>query len=278
MSKTSTPAGVVYGLHCVCEACRNTCPGEIRYVGQTTLTMEERLASHVKEAKTRVDSTRPVLRWFLKHGTSNIRAFLLDVSDSLNISEDYWMQKLGTYGSARGLNAAPAPTSSLVWGRSHGAKFTDLDVLDIKHRIWSGESCTSIAILYDVPNSRIYQIKSGRSYVDVPWPIGPWAKSRGVEEFREKALGKTWGDSQRRKFQCFLDSWDENPFKREQPVEWVRKSKLSRTRMKIRDIRRVRNLARDGLTTRQIFEETPDYVTMPQVYRIVNGKRWAWVD
>lgn len=275
---TTLTRPTIYGLFCACSECREEHPGEIRYVGQTIQSANSRLKEHRKHAKAR-RGDYPVYRWIIKHGPENIRTFVLDYPETdINVCEHEWMTRLGTYGTGRGLNASPAPTVGILYPRPPAAKFTDNEVAEIKVRIWNGESAASIAESLKVPSPRIYQIKQGRSYSDVPWPIGPWNQSSGRADHIRKMKGRKQSPERLEKFRRFLDSWDDNPFKGEQPVQWTRKSKLSRTELHIRDIRRIRNLQRDGLTASEISDVMPAYVTKSQASRIMRGERWAWVE
>lgn len=275
---TTLARPTIYGLFCACVNCRMTRPGEIRYVGQTIQSADIRLREHRKNARSQRDNY-PVYRWIVKHGPENIRTFVLDYpDDNLNSAEAYWMSELGTYGIGPGVNASPPPLIGAIYPRSRGAQFTDDEVRDIKIRIWNGESAVSIADSLGTPNSAIFQIKSGRSYRDVPWPIGPSQKSSGREDHRKKLQGRKHSTERAAKFKVFLESWEANPFKGEQPVQWNRKSKLSRTKYHIRDFRRIRNLSRDGLSYNEIADQMPEYVTRSEVSRIVRGERWSWLD
>ncbi len=275
---TTLARPTIYGLFCACPKCRLSRPGEIRYVGQTIQSASTRLKEHRKHAKAN-RGDYPVYRWIRKHGPENIRTFVLDYPEGdLNASEHEWMTRLETYGYGSGLNASPAPSVGVLYPRPPGAKFTDDEVSQIKVRIWNGESAASISESLGVPQPRIYQIRQGRSYQDVPWPIGPWRESSGRMDHIRKLTGRKQSPGRLEKFRKFLDTWEGNPFKGEQPVQWTRKSKLSRTDLHIRDIRRIRNLQRDGLSAAEISEIMPPYVTKSQASRIMRGERWAWVE
>lgn len=280
MTKDSTPGLHIYGLFCACSNCRRERPGEIRYVGQTRRSTSERLWEHRKYARSGKSGDYASYRWMRKHGPENVRLILLDTADSpddLNALEAEWIIRLGTFGPGPGLNSAMPPDGAWTQPRSHNAKLTDEQVSDIKIRIWNGESAVNIARELSLSNSQVFSIKSGRSYASVPWPIGPWRESTGHADALRKAREKRWSPEQHQKFQEFLTTF-QNPFRGATPESWKRASKLSLTKLKIRDIRRIRTLRSEGFTYPEITDQMPDYVTRRIVSRICNGTRWQWVE
>lgn len=211
----------VYGLFCVCPNCRETSRGEIRYVGATVNSVEGRLYGHLKAAKTPKDSgyNSAKCRWFRAHGTEHIRSFLLEdglsTPEEATSAERYWILKLDTFKTKRGLNMSlggegitvrpsrtPAQVNAtagfhrgrkrtqetrdrisvkarqrkgLSTGGANGA-LSDDSVLTIKIRIWNGASPADIADEYGVTRSQIGHLSNNRSWTHVAWPYGPRRK------------------------------------------------------------------------------------------------------
>lgn len=88
--------GVIYGLICKCHPQRG-----IRYVGQTSRDISQRMHEHRRDCKS--GRRLPLYSWMRKHGPENITYEILeDVSDCLNEREIYWIAKMDT--KAHGLN------------------------------------------------------------------------------------------------------------------------------------------------------------------------------
>lgn len=203
----------VYGLFCTCSRCRETRPGEIRYVGQTMNGMKSRFRQHLRTAIKPSDTRGnlkdlPIYRWMHKHGPENIRAVLLDRGKSpsdLDSLERFWIEKLDTFKGSDGLNLSEGGIGlqgyshteeskekmkrnfeslerrmkSSMPGESHNlATFKEVEVLAIKKRLWEGERSSDIASDLGVPIHRIQQINVDASWAHVPWPIGPRVKPR----------------------------------------------------------------------------------------------------
>lgn len=197
--------GSTYGLFCACSGCRLTNPGEIRYVGLTSNTIEYRLRAHLNESRSK--STKPKDRWIRKHGAENIRSVLLEVTgseDETRAAEVDWIFRLDTFKSERGLNLTRGGEG--VWGLTMGegtrekfrartakqmavkhprAKLNREDVVKILERLWMGETAFEIAEDYPVSSYTIQKISDGKNWPDIPRPVGPRQKPSGH-------LWRTW--------------------------------------------------------------------------------------
>jgi hypothetical protein len=97
--------GVIYGLHGP--------DNEIRYVGMTTRTLNDRLRSHKDSARKMLFT--PLYEWMREIGVANIEGVVLEtVTDDplvLNEREQYWIDKFGGIGGGKLFNA--------LYGRNH---------------------------------------------------------------------------------------------------------------------------------------------------------------
>lgn len=91
--------GVIYGLYCVCENCKDK-RERIRYVGQTVVSKpSRRLDQHRFESRSE-GAYLSVHLWIRKHGYSNVRMKILEsgVPESqLDDRETYWIAEKGTF-------------------------------------------------------------------------------------------------------------------------------------------------------------------------------------
>lgn len=96
--------GFIYGLMCKCHP-----EDGIRYIGQTSKTVGERVYTHKRDAKTRGGKNwgNAVYHWMRKHGYENIEAVTLEEEVSvfeLNSLEEVWVSRLKTLKDFGGLN------------------------------------------------------------------------------------------------------------------------------------------------------------------------------
>lgn len=115
-------AGVIYGLYCTCHPERG-----IRYVGQTTRTVERRVFEHTWDAvsrKGRSAPNTPLSHWIRKHGVENIAFRVLQEAESEDIDalEVFWIEELGTHKSDGGLNLALGGNTRRGWRHSEEAR------------------------------------------------------------------------------------------------------------------------------------------------------------
>lgn len=118
--------GFIYGLMCKCHP-----DSGIRYVGQTSRSVERRLRQHIWEANR---TNRPlrqdvaVYRWIRKHGGHNIETVTLeervDVSD-LNRLETLWIDRLSTFRDNGGLNLTSGGGAGLQVSQETRQKMSD---------------------------------------------------------------------------------------------------------------------------------------------------------
>lgn len=97
VNSVAEPQNVIYGLSCACHP-----EAGVRYVGMTGRGAQERLKWHGYEAGA-PSKTRPVHKWFRKHGISNIVSEILESSEvrkGLGEREVYWIAKLRAEGIA----------------------------------------------------------------------------------------------------------------------------------------------------------------------------------
>lgn len=77
-------AGFIYGIKLIGDT-------NVRYVGLTTRTLEQRFLDHKKMA--RRGRKYPIYDWLRKHGEDNVEIFLIEeVQDCLESRESYWIQ------------------------------------------------------------------------------------------------------------------------------------------------------------------------------------------
>lgn len=189
---------VVYGLFCECPGCVENSKGEIRYVGITVEGLDFRLGRHLVESRT--NSQKAKDRWIRKHGEENIRGRVLEVVttgiEDLRIAEIGWISKLGTFESPRGLNMTRGGEG--VWGYKFSeevkerfrertarqfavkhpqAKMTEDQVKEVIRRLWTGESCPSIAKDFGVKPATIQKIRSGDNWPQIDRPSTPVPKN-----------------------------------------------------------------------------------------------------
>lgn len=284
----SEATNVVYGLYCVCPECVAT-PERIRYVGKTVQTATIRLRGH--RSKCSSGTRRPIYDWMRKHGPSNIRSRVLEIVSAdgdLYVREQFWIDKMSTNVArgAGGLNltdGGPGSTGMLFSGfrkaniargrigvhvspeslrrlRQHPMRKLDYEsVRRIKSDIWDGEIRAGLSRKYGVSTSLIWRIEHEKMWSDVPWPTDRPIKAVSRSERQVIANDRT-----------FLG--------KKKSREQVEREAFSRSPMKIRDIRRIRELARNTeLYHREIADMLPEYVSTSIVGKILRGERWAWV-
>ena len=76
------------------------------YVGQTSLSLEERFKQHLQDSKKENIQHRPLYKAMQKYGPENFTIELLEETDNPNEREMYWIDKLDTYHSKNGYNAS----------------------------------------------------------------------------------------------------------------------------------------------------------------------------
>lgn len=163
--------GTIYGLYCVC----SRCDGSIRYVGQTTQTVERRLSAHRSNPKKERNTLKG--RWVQSHGGENIRSRVLEVDppEGLDEAEIKWVEREGTL-NPKGLNLTPGGYDGA--GRpgslNPSAKLTEDQVVEIIHKISSDVSQTSrtLAQEYGVTKTLILKIDQGELWPEVDRPYG----------------------------------------------------------------------------------------------------------
>lgn len=191
---------VIYGLKCTCCPLRG-----IRYVGLTTRGISMRLADHRSTAASGMN--RPVYSWMRKHGPRNIVAQVLEEHDDIELlkaAEIRLIEEMGTHISAGGTNLgrggearfgvrhspesrrkmsesrtgrdlSPQHRARLVEAAPrgeahHSAKLSESDVVDIKARLWDGDSLAAIARQYGVSHATVSGISHEKAWRHVPWP------------------------------------------------------------------------------------------------------------
>lgn len=88
MSETAS----IYALTCTCS---ETCKGRIRYVGQTSKSLEERLKSHKARA-----NKLPVGDWVHRHGSKHVIAVELEPEVPRALADEreiFWIREKGTF-------------------------------------------------------------------------------------------------------------------------------------------------------------------------------------
>lgn len=173
-----------------------------------------------------VKKMTPVGYWAAKHGPDNIHMIILETCrtlDELNEAEARWIERLETLTSQGGLNIRgggknflhgpmsdeqkakigtankgfkPAPEQiervRKMMTESRGEKnytsvLTEVEVIEIKRRLFYGESQTSVAEDYAVTASTISHIFKRKTWWEVPQPIGPIPKTIYKNGFGEDA-------------------------------------------------------------------------------------------
>ena len=289
MKRIDEPDNVVYGLFCACARCRASHPGAIRYVGKTVKRPSERRNGHISKARN--GDGRPVSCWIRKHGPENVRYTILDTAEpgeNLYDSEQYWIGHLGTttypglnltdggpgstglvfsqerranIGRGRaGIPVSPEALIELRNGLSNRRKLTQTDLYSVKERIWDGDSYSDIARSHGVSVNVISRIAQDKSATDIPWP------SDRPRVMHDRAYHQRVAALRRR----------EAGVKKSPRPSQIRA--IRETRLSIREIRYIRELARNtSLTHREIAAEFPDHVTTVMVGKILRGERWEWV-
>lgn len=186
MNSVPEPKNVIYGLYCVCAECERDRPGEIRYVGQTSAGVVKRFRTHLHDAKR--GAPWAVCRWIYKHGYSNICYQVLEevsIRSDLTTRENHWIATLDTLvrDGGHGLNliagrdhpgrGSGVPRKRKPPGSSGNRKTTEAVVSKIKYLLWTGESVRSIVSSVGVGYGSVSAISTGKTWVYVPWPIGP---------------------------------------------------------------------------------------------------------
>lgn len=193
----------VYGLYCSCESCALENPERIKYIGQTRRDAFGRLAEHRKNVRKSVHDRiggLPIYKWMRKHGAKNIQMKILggDLDESLiDDVEKHWIKFYGTFGSG-GYNMTNGglgksgyrhsdETKRIISEKKRGVPgfsksgLTEGQVLEIKARLWDGETQTELAIEYGVSKKTLADISQGKVKNHVPWPIGPRRRPRTSE-------------------------------------------------------------------------------------------------
>ncbi len=195
----------MYGLYCACKKCTS----RIRYVGQTSVTVDVRFRDHLKNAR-RDKNHRigglPVYRWIRKHGVENIRyrvlgrVFSQETADKLEVD---LIHEHSTFKSQHGLNTTPggggvrgynlsdksrAAISAAKKGKPGWSKagLTEDQVADIKHRLWCGVTIAEIAESEGLTKRTVGAISRGQTWRWVPWPIGPRQQMRTRERLQSR--------------------------------------------------------------------------------------------
>lgn len=272
MKSTASLKPSIYALSCDCH------PEEgYSYIGQTSRSIKIRLYHHIYDAhnweKRQKVADLPVYRWIRKHGSENLVCTVLEtVSDSehLDLRESYWIAYYETFskglnlteggGGLRGWVASPETRLKMsLSGRgkvitaetrrkmrqsssgdlSNRATLTESQVLEIKRRMWNGESVTDLARDFHRNKSLMSHISSGYSWGTVPWPIGPRVQPTLR---RPKAQG----------------------------------SRNSAAKIREEDVTLIRRRHAEGETARSLAEE---YGVLPiSIYNLINRKTWAHVE
>lgn len=317
------PKNVIYGLYALDDPERR-----IRYVGQAKNGIRERFAGHRSCA--RRDNPAPVYRWMRKHGVENIEAVILDcagAADQLDDLEIRWISKLGTYRGEFGLNmttggegahglvisdevraklsaAAKArgmghiDRTELLWAtlgeKSWNAVFTEECVLDIKHRLWSGEPMSVLADEYGVSRSAISHINQNRSWTHVPWPIGPRREMRTAElhsqivtgrKHSEESIAKmsdsaiaSWTDERRAKASTAFSGANNPQYGTKWSDERRAEASLARSPIDIDDVREIKRLrVEEGLQYKEIADIIGKGVGFDTVGKICRGEKFRHV-
>ena len=166
--------GYIYGLWCACG-----CEPRVRYVGQTTQSLNTRLTNHRSMARFGIKT--PVYNWIRKHSPDNIRIRGLEVVkdiSALNAREIWWIANTpellnlspgGVIGDA--LRGTKRPDiSEMMTGSAHYAThLTEDDVVEM--RSWyTGKrgQIKEIAAKYDLTSSAASDIIRGVSWKHVP--------------------------------------------------------------------------------------------------------------
>lgn len=323
-SYPASPQSVVYGLYCVCTSCNRERGPQIRYVGITTNGVEFRLYQHLKESRENNYKGLSKSRWIRKHGPENIRAVVIepvDDSKNLNLREIYWITRYKTYRTPFGLNMTPGgdgvvgyeyseaqrknmsekakarglsenvkiAARSRVGTKSHLATSDEETVSAIKRDLWNGDPSKIVADRYGKSQNFISHINNGRTWLHVPWPIGPKQRPRTRELQSLQATGRTASTETRKRLsEAISASWTEERRqaqsishensalrKHVSTAEARERNGRRQTTVKDETVREIRRGRESGKTIRELSESFEiGYVT---VARIARGESHRWV-
>jgi hypothetical protein len=185
-----TTYGVIYGIYHVNR------PDLVRYVGQTSRTLEERAREHRGNAgrMERLERPQKVARWMADVGGENVDFFILEEArdyDHLQSLEEKWIRRLWSYGMAD-LNVDPGGSSTPRGEMSIETKkkiakarsrFTEADVLQMQELHLRGWMTKEIADYYNSPSPTIQRILRGErwswvrlpgfAYTSTHWKLAP---------------------------------------------------------------------------------------------------------
>lgn len=253
-SYAANPASVVYGLYCVCEDCTVSRGLQIRYIGITVNGVEFRLFQHLKDARDANYAQLAKSRWIKKHGSENIRAVVVEeVADPklLNSREVYWIKSYRTHRGSFGLNMTSGgdgvsgyeysaeqrksmsdkakargisenviiAARSRVGTKSHLSTSDEETVSRIKVDLWNGTPPSKVADTHGVSRNFINHINNGRTWLHVPWPIGPRERTRTRELQSANGTGRTHSiESRRKQSESASASWTEERKERQREI------------------------------------------------------------
>ena len=295
-----TENGVVYGLRCSCH------PNPYRYVGKTLADPRRRMSSHKYNARRGLDL--PLYKWMRKHGLDNILCEVIEREsdpERLLLAEIAAIDRYATHVTDGGLNCTRGGDGSLGWkqtresidkanaaraktrgytgrkprkpkprmdpserrasilasrprGERNGmSKLTHKDAIEIKECLWDGENQQQIADRFGVSEGTISSINCNRTWASAPWPAD---RPRHEVDNRVESLKSR-----------------KNPFLTWRPGPADQQVRLDQSKWTREDILRVRELAKQGLSYRDIRVTLGLDQSEKMIGSVVRGVRWGWV-
>ena len=131
------------------------------YIGQTVQSLEERFYKHCAKYSDKLHFVMPIKQAIFKYGKENFKMELIEECDIelLNEREQYWIAYYDSYNN--GYNCTLGGYSGL-----HRCKLSNEEELDVCSRYKDGYTMKSLASLYEIDRTTVYNILS-RNNVDI---------------------------------------------------------------------------------------------------------------
>lgn len=297
------PRNVVYGLYCSCHP-----EAGIRYVGQTSRGIEERMSAHRRPP--RPEDRSPVSHWRAKHGPKNIQYVILQVladREMLDDAEKFWISEMKTLASERrgGLNVKSGGDSSSFTLQSVESRGNTKITMDIAKQMRiefasSNDPVEKMAQKYGISRAHFYDIiynvcwhdpdyvYQRRSIEMTPERIESfgelnWDQVREIRRRRDagespSTIARDFGIGRPHVAQIASNRrWRDPNYipKTQQERLSLQSTPRGRASLTEETVRKIRSMKSSGFTHRQIAEATG--ASVHNIQAIVLGKTWAWL-
>ena len=262
MTNSSLDRNVIYGLYCLCHY------SQIRYIGQTSQGAAARLGAHISMTKYRIKNGKRLSHsqnWIASHGYENIAITVLEVcldSDDLNACEERWLADLNGLTNIRSGGSQsrgwkmPAGINAGERNPMYGIKRPDVG--ELNRVLKTGTTWNDEAKAAKGRQAKEWIAKNGH----------PMRGKKHTLESRAKISAAGKGKR----------TGDKNPMYGRRYTEAERRvlsmAASSFTEDDIREIRRLKSEYK--LLNREIALKYG--VDQSQISKIINRKRYGWID